>query len=125
MILGFGIDIMDLRRLDEKKIERLRNKVLTKGENEQLYAIKSLKRKREFFSGRYCAREAFYKATGRGVRDFELNSIGVVADENGKPYLEIPDEQLTFYFFSNCQTFLSITHDGEYTVAGVIVEGIE
>jgi len=125
LILGFGIDIMDLRRLDEKKIERLKNKVLTKSENEVLSAIKSLKRQKEFFSGRFCAREAFYKATGRGVRDFELNSIGVVTDENGKPYLEIPYEQLVFYFSRNCQVFLSITHDGEYTMAGVIVEGID
>jgi len=125
LILGFGIDMMDLRRLDEKKIERLKHKVLTKSENEQLSAIKSVKRKKEFFSGRFCAREAFYKATGRGVRDFELNSIGVATDENGKPFLEIPHEQLTFYFSGKCRAFLSITHDGEYTVAGVIVEGID
>lgn len=125
MILGFGIDIMDLNRLDEKKIERLKNKVLTKSENEQLSAIKTLKRKKEFFSGRFCAREAFYKATGRGVRDFELNSIGVATDENGKPFLEIPQTQLAFYFSSECRVLLTITHDGDYTMAGVIVEGID
>jgi len=125
LILGYGIDMMDLRRLDEKKIERLRNKVLTEKENEQLNAIKSLKRRKEFFSGRFCSREAFYKATGRGVRDFELNSIGVAIDKNGKPFLEIPDEQLFFYFSTKCRVFLSITHDGEYTVAGVIVEEMD
>lgn len=125
MILGFGIDIMDLRRLDENKIERLKNKVLTKKEAESLSAIKALKRRKEFFSGRFCAREAFYKATGRGVRDYELNSIEVSADENGKPFLRVPDEQLSFYFSTDCRILLSITHDGEYTVAGVIVEGMD
>ncbi|HPF16316.1 MAG TPA: holo-ACP synthase [Thermotogota bacterium] len=125
MILGFGIDLMDLRRLDEKKIERLQAKVLTGKEREQLLHISTLKRKKEFFSGRFCAREAFYKATGRGVRDFELNTIAVSTDENGKPYLEVPKEQLDFFFSVNCRVFLTITHDGEYTVAGVIVEGIE
>jgi len=125
LILGFGIDIMDLRRLDEKKIERLKNKVLTKKEVECLSAIKNLKRKKEFFSGRFCAREAFYKATGRGVRDYELNSIAVSTDENGRPFLEVPDEQLSFYFSTHTQVFLSITHDGEYTVAGVIVEEMD
>ncbi|MFP4460765.1 MAG: holo-ACP synthase [Thermotogota bacterium] len=125
MILGFGIDMMDLRRLDDKKIERLKNKVLTTSENEQLNAIKSLKRRKEFFSGRFCAREAFYKATGRGVRDYELNSIRVVTDENGKPFLQIPDEQLSFYFSAQCRVFLSLTHDGEYTLAGVIVEAMD
>ena len=125
MILGFGIDIMDLQRLDEKKINRLKNKVLTLNEIEQLSAINTLKRKKEFFSGRFCAREAFYKATGRGVRDFELNSIEVTKDENGKPFLEIPYEQLAFFFPGKCQVFLSITHDGDYTAAAVIVEGID
>jgi len=125
LILGFGIDIMDLRRLDEKKIERLKNKVLAKRELESLSAIKSLKRRKEFFSGRFCAREAFYKATGRGVRDYELNSIAVSVDENGKPVLSVPTEQLSFYFSANCRILLSLTHDGEYTVAGVIVEGMD
>ncbi len=122
MILGFGIDIMDLRRLDEKKIERLKDKVLSKKEIETLSTIKTLKRKKEFFSGRFCAREAFYKATGRGIRDFEMNSITISTDDNGKPFLSVPEEQLSFYFSDNCCVFLTITHDGEYTVAGVIVE---
>jgi len=122
MIVGFGIDIMDLRRLDEKKIDRLKTKVLTDQEVQVLSGCKSLKRKKEFFSGRFCAREAFYKATGRGVRDFELNTIKVSVDENGKPFLEIPEEQLSFYFSRKCSVFLTITHDGEYTLAGVIVE---
>ena len=124
MIRGYGIDIMDMRRLDEKKLDRLKRKALSEKEREQFDALKSLKRKKEFFSGRFCAREAFYKATGRGVRDFELSSVEITSDDMGKPILVVPKEQLDFYFGQKCTVHLSISHDGDYTVAAVIVESL-
>jgi holo-[acyl-carrier protein] synthase len=124
MILGYGLDIMDMRRLDEKKLERLSKKVLTENERQTYKVLKSLKRKKEFFSGRFCAREAFYKATGRGVRDYELSSIEVINDRFGKPLLIVSEEQLQFYFKEICSVHLSISHDGDYTIAGVIVESL-
>jgi holo-[acyl-carrier protein] synthase len=122
MILGYGIDIMDMKRLDEKKLERLKKKVLSESERCYFDSLHSLKRKKEFFSGRFCAREAFFKATGRGVRDFELSSVEVHPDEMGNPLLIVPESQLFFYFKQKCSVHLSLSHDGDYTVAGVIVE---
>ncbi|HPR96771.1 MAG TPA: holo-ACP synthase [Thermotogota bacterium] len=124
MILGYGLDIMDMKRLDEKKLERLSEKVLSENEKRYFDTLTVLKRKKEFFSGRFCAREAFYKATGRGVRDFELSSIEIVKDELGKPRLIVSEEQLLFYFKRKCSVHLSLSHDGDYTIAGVIVESL-
>jgi holo-[acyl-carrier protein] synthase len=124
MILGYGIDIMDMKRLNEKKLDRLRKKVFSDAERIQFDALNTLKRKKEFFSGRFCAREAFYKATGRGVRDFELSSIEIKSNDLGRPILIVPEKQLIFYFKQTCSIHLSLSHDGDYTIAGVIVESL-
>ena len=44
MILGYGIDIMDMKRLDAKKLDRLKKKVFSDAEKNQFDALNNLKR---------------------------------------------------------------------------------
>lgn len=98
-----GTDIVKISRI-EKSIERdsfLRD-VFTEKEIEHCKNATS-------FAGIYAAKEAYFKAMGTGINT-RLKNLEVLHDEKGKPY---------FNGKENCD--LSISHDGDYAVATVIV----
>lgn len=98
-----GTDIVKIPRI-EKSIERksfLRD-VFTPKEIEYC-------KNPESFAGIFAAKEAYLKAVGTGINT-RLKNIEVLHDEFGKPYLS---------GIENCD--LSISHDGDYAVATVIV----
>ncbi len=58
---------------------------------------------------RLAAKEAYFKALGTGIK-LPLNDIEICHNDNGKPY---------FKGIDNCD--LSISHDGDYAIATVIM----
>ena len=92
-----GTDIVKISRI-EKSI----NKVFT--ENERAYCKKA-----ENFAGIFAGKEAYFKALGMGLK-FPLTDVEIGHDENGKPHLCGIDN-----------SDISISHDGEYAVATVIL----
>ncbi|QAV25346.1 holo-ACP synthase [Neobacillus thermocopriae] len=116
MIVGIGIDIVELHRIAElmERQPKLIERILTDNERIRFQQLSS-KRKIEFVAGRFAAKEAYAKALGTGIgthvsfRDIEINN-----DENGKPYIISPsiDERV----------HVSISHSEHYAVAQVIIE---
>lgn len=98
-----GTDIVKISRI-EKSIQRTSflNDVFTEKEQEYCKTPQS-------FAGIFAAKEAYFKALGTGINT-RLKNLEVLHSENGKPYLNGVD---------NCD--LSISHDGEYAVATVIL----
>lgn len=98
-----GNDIILISRIEKSlENESFLNKVFT--ENERSYCKRA-----ESFAGIFAAKEAYLKALGTGLK-FPLTDIEVLHDENGKPFISGAD---------NCD--LSISHDGEYAIATVIL----
>lgn len=122
MILGIGIDIVQIERLKTMNLEKLAGKIFSKGEQNEFFKIKNLRRKYEFFAGRFCSKEAFFKSTGKGIRNFPLSKVEVFNDAFGKPELSISPELIDFYFSVNVRLHLSISHERDFAVATVIVE---
>lgn len=104
-MFSVGTDIIKISRI-EKSIqkEHFKNSIFTN------YEIEHCKNA-ESFAGVFCAKEAYFKALGTGINK-KLNNIEVRHNEKGKPYLNGVD---------NCD--LSISHDGEYAIATVIMWG--
>lgn len=98
-----GTDIVKISRI-EKSIgsERFKASVFT--QNEIAYC-----RKAENFAGIFAAKEAYFKALGTGI-DKRLNNIEVLHNEKGKPYIN-----------NIKNSDVSISHDGDYAVATVIL----
>ncbi len=116
MIIGIGIDIVELNRIAElinrqpKFIER----ILTDNECALLYE-RSPKRQIEFVAGRFAAKEAYAKALGTGIgAHVSFQDIEIKNDENGKPYI--------FSSSPNERVHVSISHSEHYAVAQVIIE---
>ncbi len=98
-----GTDIVKISRM-EKSLEITSFKTSVFTENEIEYCKKT-----ENFAGIFAAKEAYFKALGTGITK-KLKSIEILHNEEGKPYLN---------GVSDCD--VSISHDGDYAVAAVIL----
>lgn len=115
MIIGIGLDIVELRRirrLDDRSA-KFRERILTERELSE-YARLSDKRKVEFLAGRFAAKEAFAKANGTGIGEFcSFEDIEIRKDEKGKP---------SIFFRQREIGLVSITHTKEYAAAQVLLQ---
>ncbi len=122
MIKGIGVDIVSLERLDNETMNRLSKKVLSKSEIEEMMKIVHQRRKKEFFGGRFSAKEAFFKALGTGVRIDFLRLITVSKDPYGKPLIKLDAEATGKLDLSDQVVHLSISHDSSFVVSMVVIE---
>lgn len=98
-----GIDIVKISRMENSiKSSAFMNKVFTESEREYC-------KKAESLAGIFAAKEAYFKALGEGIK-LPLTQIEVLHDSNGKPYLNGIEN-----------SDMSISHDGDYAVATVIL----
>ncbi|MCJ7842189.1 holo-ACP synthase [Lederbergia sp. NSJ-179] len=115
MIIGIGLDIVEIKRIENVCLrqERFPARILTAREKE-LYLSLSEKRKAEFLAGRFAAKEAYAKARGTGLGcELSFLDIEIIPDRNGKPYINKPQFE---------KAHLSITHTEQYAAAQVIIE---
>lgn len=116
MIIGTGIDIIELQRIEEiiRRKPRFIEKVLTETERLQYFQLKRT-RQVEFVAGRFAAKEAFVKACGTGISAaFGWHDIEVKKELSGKPYI------VAAHYKENVH--LSISHSAAYAIASVIIE---
>ncbi|MCL4427776.1 MAG: holo-ACP synthase [Deltaproteobacteria bacterium] len=123
MIKGIGIDLVDIEKI--KRILVMRKKkfyarVFSEPEIKAIENVKIRNENRGFqkAAGYFAAKEAFLKATGRGLFSVPLNKITILNDESGQPYI---------YLDSNIKKNISsakvsITHDKGFACAVVAVQ---
>jgi len=122
MIIGIGIDIVEISRIkklmeNEHAIERL----LTPGEME---LMKKKAKPHEFFAGRFAAKEAISKAFGTGISKCPPNEVEILALESGEPYVNLYAHAKELFHNKNAvRILISITHEKEYAAATAILEG--
>ena len=117
MIKGIGIDLIELDRIKAsmEKQKRFVDRILTEKEMKVWNKLQNKHRKVEFLAGRFAAKEAFAKATGRGIGKLSFKHIEVLNDENGAPTLKANG-------YETASIFISITHSRDYAVAQVVIE---
>lgn len=114
MIVGIGIDMVELSRIEQivlGKVTFLR-RILTPKEYE-LYEALSHKRKIEFVAGRFACKEAFSKAFGTGIGKVGFQDIEILKQENGAPIVTNSPH--------SGKVFVSISHTDSYAVAQIIL----
>lgn len=122
MIIGTGIDIVQVNRFDswvnnEKLLSRFFHP------EEVKYILGQNTNQAETIAARFAAKEALGKALGTGLRGFALKDIWVRRDGKGKPYIEVFPAFLEITKSYNCvKIHLSISHEKEYACAIVILE---
>jgi len=109
-----GIDIVVISRI-EKLIKKYQNKaidkILTKEEKEFFKSPSSI-------AGAFGAKEAFSKALGTGIgKECAFHDIIILKNEKNKPFFS----KKTLQKFNLKKADVSISHDGGFAIAAVII----
>ena len=120
-ILGIGVDIEEIARLEELTAQwglRFEQRIFTA---EEIRYCNGKTRPAQHFAARFAAKEAFSKAIGTGwTGAFRWTDIEVRNDEAGKPSFVL-HHGLSGQFGSHA-IHLSLSHSGAYVAAMVVVE---
>ena len=90
-ILGVGVDIIENSRISNSLKDKIFiNRIFS---NSEVIKSKRVKDKKNYFSKRFAAKEAFVKSIGTGFRnDLNFRDIAVVNDKLGKPSFVITEK---------------------------------
>ncbi len=125
MILGIGIDIIDIRRINKvltKYGDRFKKKCFHKNE-----IIRSEKKFNtvESYAKRYAAKEACAKALGTGLaKGVFWKDIEVMNNDQGKPFILLHNNAkklLKNKFDFNSKIEISLSDEKEFAIANVII----
>jgi len=124
MIKGIGIDIVEVKRIKDavSKIgQPFLDRIYTPSE-QQYCELANMPFYR--YAARFAAKEAFFKALGTGLRyGMRWTDVEVMCDALGRPSLQAYGMALTK--LNECgadKIWLSMSHDGAYAIAQVILE---
>lgn len=122
MVVGLGIDIVELRRIAkafERHGQRFCARILTPRE-----LTAAPKQIIPFLAARFAAKEAAVKALGTGFRDsLSFQDMEITNDALGKPQLEFFNQALfQAQHLEVTRILLSLSHGRDQAVAVVILE---
>jgi holo-[acyl-carrier protein] synthase len=123
MILGIGIDMIEVDRVREK-IDRniaFRDAVYSV---EEIDLCERQINKMESYAARFAAKEAFLKAIGRGLAlGYDLANIEIINDRSGRPFIRLSGIFLEEASKSNWDRIhVTLSHLKETACAVVIIE---
>jgi len=124
-INGLGVDLVRISRfgsLLEKRKQAVLERLFTP--SELVYSL-AKKDPSPHLAARFAAKEAFLKALGLGLRQgLSWQQIEVISDPLGKPSLELTGRAAELLQQRGVNAWhLSYSHDGDYAMATVILEG--
>lgn len=125
MIIGVGIDLVQISRFDKiltKWGERFPKKFYTPIEIDY---SKFYKNASQYYASNFAVKEAFSKAIGTGFQNgMRFSQVEVLRTKLGKPYIVLYGKARELADDLGVSTIhSSISHDGSYAVANVILEG--
>ncbi len=124
MILGTGIDIVEIKRIGrilERQKDRFIQRVFTPGERQY---CKMHRDPAPHYAARFAAKEAVFKALGTGwAKGVTWLDVEVRREEGDAPILELHGEALKLSRKMGTQRcHLSLSHSDEWAVALVVLE---
>lgn len=122
MKFSTGIDLLEIKRMEQSlRHPRFYTRVFSDAERTM---FEQKKAKPQTIAANFCAKEAFSKALGTGIRGFALTDISVLRDSLGAPYFEFDGRAKEIVKQRNLTFSVSLTHTEEYAAAFVVaVEG--
>jgi holo-[acyl-carrier protein] synthase len=125
MIIGVGIDNVQNERMKEMLIKwasRVEDRVFDESELEY---SKSKGETHLHLAARFAAKEALFKALGKGLSEgMTWTDVKVVNDEAGKPFIELRSRAREIADEMGVKTIhLSLSHTDVCSIAVVILEG--
>lgn len=119
--LTTGIDMLEISRMRRSLCSaRFVERVFSPQERE-LLAARGMSA--QTAAANFCAKEAFAKALGTGVRGFALGEVALLRDALGKPYYAFSGAARRLVEERGLCFSVSVTHTREYAAAFVVCFG--
>lgn len=119
MIIGHGIDIIDLRRFEIMKKERLEKIAQRICTDEELEEFQKNKIQYQYVAKIWAGKEAISKAFGTGISgDVSWKKIKITSRKSGQPSVQFKDR------LAGPICHLSFSHERDYLIASAILEQI-
>lgn len=122
MIKGIGIDIIEIKRIENsmKKNSRFIERLFT---SHEIDYFKSCNYRINTIAGNFSAKEAVTKALGTGLRYFKWKDIEILRDDMGKPYVVLKNNaKLVAEHRGITRILISISHCKDYATAQAVAE---
>jgi holo-[acyl-carrier protein] synthase len=113
MIIGVGVDIVQVSRLKPELAKR----ILTTEEMTVFEQISSTQKQLEYLAGRFCVKEAIIKAIGHTKYVIGMRDITIMNDEMGMPYVKTP-------VYEDIRFQISLSHEKEYSVGMCLIQNV-
>ena len=125
MIIGIGVDLASVERLEAAFTahgDRFERRIFTAEESAY---CRTQRRPGIAFAARFAAKEAFAKALGIGVgAGMRWRDVSVAREASGRPVLALEGAaRRSADARGVVRTHVSLSHDGDYAVAVVVLEG--
>jgi holo-[acyl-carrier protein] synthase len=122
MIIGIGVDVIHVRRLERwRSVKGLLERYFHR--DELLASLAKGSGVDLSLAARFAAKEAFGKALGTGLAGITLKDIMVVNRHNGRPEIEVFGSALEAFKRSGANRIhVSLTHERDNAVAMVVLE---
>ncbi len=111
MIVGTGIDILDISRIKLEYSKR----ILSSDEFDVFQKIKFNQRKIEYLAGRFALKEAIIKALGHTKYKIGMRDITILNEEDGMP-------RITFPSYKDIKLHITLSHEHDYAIGMCIIE---
>lgn len=128
MIVGVGVDLVDIRRMERTLSGRWSRTFVSRVfSEEEIGVCRRSSRPPEAFAARFAAKEALAKALGTGFsRGITPGKILVRGGERSQPSIELTGAALKVATSMNVTSIcVSLTHTRSAACAMVVVEGVE
>ena len=122
MIIGIGVDLVDLQII-KKKIKNWGEKFALRifSEAELSFFSGSLVRA-DLLSRQFAAKEAVSKALGTGLRGIRLSDVSVLRDKKGKPFVDLFGKAASeASAIGMSRIHISIADERNYAIAYVVI----
>lgn len=124
MIVGLGVDLVKIKRF-EVLIEKWQKKIINRIFTNKEYLYCSMhKNPPQHYAATFAVKEAVIKAYGKG--DVKLKEIEILRQDTGKPQVCLYGNTKEKINSTGADFIhISITHDGDYTIAVAILENMK
>ncbi|MCR1809124.1 holo-ACP synthase [Haploplasma modicum] len=119
MIIGIGIDLVQLKDIFSGGLDHYKELILNEQELKLYDNIPSVEGQAMFVAGRFAAKEAVFKALRKYNKNISYYDISVLNEKDGFTYAT------TNLIEDSSEIHLSMTHTNEYALAYVVIEKVK
>lgn len=119
MITGTGVDIEQTGRFAKLAAK---HRALGHIYGPEELAMLSAKASPASYAANFCAKEAFGKALGTGIRGFCLNEVQLLRDGAGRPYYKFSGKAESIVRRGKLVFHVSVAHSGGFAAAFAVAE---